>query len=191
MKRARISERLDKLARIERMTRKDVDKGLGGARESFSKAKQKFDAACSEFDAVQKRVDELKSQVDDAKSALIELSDIARTMDLTGAQESRDRKGTRTYMIGGKESEVDCSDARDPKVTEYTKPKKGEDPMARTSPKEPSADDGASDDSSERGEVKGESFTGDVSLADDPDLAFASDILSRAAKELRGTRRFR
>jgi hypothetical protein len=190
MKRARISERLNKLARIQRMTRKDVNKSLDGAREEFGRAKQKYDAACSELDSVQRAVDDLKAQVDEAKSSLIELSDVARTMDLTGANEVRDRKGTRTYMIGGQESEVDCSDARDPKVSPWKKPKKGEKAEEKESEEESEKDEDGHD-SSDSGDVKAESFTSDVSLADDPDLAFASDILSRAAKELRSTKRFR
>jgi hypothetical protein len=93
-------------------------------------------------------------------------------------------------MIGGKESEVDCSDASDTKVTPWRKEKKLN-PQPEEPEKEPEGDDGDSNDSSDSGDVKAESFTSDVSLADDPDLAFASDILSRAAKELRSTRRFR
>jgi multidrug resistance efflux pump len=165
MKQDRISKRMMKLAKISRLTREDVSLNLDEARGNFSSSKSKVEEAQARLDELQKEFEELQENFGQARSTLLELNHLAQVMDLTGAEETRDRKGQRTFMIGGKEHEVDASDVNDIRCTPYSR-KKEED-----------EDSNATDD------VKKEkSFSPDVSLADDPDLAFASDIIESTAK---------
>ena len=119
-----ITDRIQKLAKLNGMSRKQVDKDLNNARTNFSKVKSQYDEANSALQMAQRRLDALQEKLNESKGKLVDLSDVARVMDLTGASEARDRKGAKTYMIGGKESEVDCSDVNDIKINPYVKPSK-------------------------------------------------------------------
>jgi multidrug efflux pump subunit AcrA (membrane-fusion protein) len=169
MKRQRIFDRLEKLARIGRQSRNDVNDALDGARGQFGASKSQLDEAQQKLDALQQEVEQLTQAFEDARTNLLELTNLSQIMDLTGATEARDRKGLRTFMVGGKEHEIDAGDLKDIKMTPFSKKKKESE--------EDTEDTNDSDDGKKK-----ETFTADVSLADDPDLAFASDIIESTAK---------
>ena len=170
MKRDRIFDRMHKLARIGRQSRKEVAEALDGARGGFGSSKSQLEEAQQKMNALQQEVERLTSAFEDARSNLLELTNLSQVMDLTGSGETRDRKGLRTFMVGGKEHEVDAGDMKDIKLSPYSKKLKG--------PEEEDEDSNSTDD------VKKDpiSFSPDVSLADDPDVAFASDIIESTAK---------
>jgi hypothetical protein len=184
MKRDRISKRMTKLARIGRMTRDDVSKGLDAARGNFGSSKSQVEEAKQKLEQLQQEFEQLQDNFNQARSHLLDLTNLSQVMDLTGSEETRDRKGLRTFMIGGKEHEVDSSDVNDIKCSPYSRKKKDKDEKEKgDEEKDEDEDEEDEDDNDSDDSVKKErSFSPDVSLADDPDLAFASDIIESTAK---------
>ena len=93
--------------------RKKLAAQLDKIRAEFAKVTQNHKAATAELAKKQQEVDDFISQRNDLRDKIIQLSNNLRTMDLTGAQACRDRKGIPTFYIGKKEFAVNDSNDSD------------------------------------------------------------------------------
>lgn len=135
---------MEKRAKIT--SRKYVDSTLEKTRRAYAKAKADYDVSSAELISVQRRVDEAQARMSESRAALLDLTEKARVMDLTGAQALRDRGSETNYIIDGKEYHVNDKDVNNLQMMpwkEYKRtPKPEYDPL-----EELLADDGAAEDS--------------------------------------------
>lgn len=112
-------QRYNALLAFASTNRKQIEKELSAVRNQFLKLKTLVDDAEAEFEAAKSKVDNNKGELSSLKEKLIELTDIIKTMDLTGAEATKERKGNRSYKIRGKDYHVDTSDINNVQVTPW------------------------------------------------------------------------
>jgi hypothetical protein len=138
------------------VVRKELQKRIEVARQTFVDTREAYEKANEQLAKQQTLVDELQNRMNDARQDLLETSEKLQTMDLTGTNACRDRKGVTTFYHGNKEYVVE-GDAPNKTLLPYKEYLRKEKEKSLAEESDEVCDNGLTD----------------------PDIDFASDILSQ------------
>lgn len=121
------NELFNKLA-FSNLDRKGLNKELATAQKAHSKAKEEFSNASSQLAALNARVERAKAELEASTNKIVQLNELSKNFDLSGAQGVSLVGDEVAYIINGRRVHVDSSDINDIKINpwrEYISSKKG------------------------------------------------------------------
>lgn len=119
------SDSLEKFA-FSQLDRKSISKELAKAQKEHNKAREEWLQAKSNLDSLTARAERAKAELSASAKRIVELSQISRDLDLSGADSVSRYGDDIAYIINGRKMHVDTSDVNDIKITpwkEYMKSK--------------------------------------------------------------------
>lgn len=160
----RIIQRTHELEKLAgKKGRKQLEAELSKARKDVNKATVQYNTSKGQLNSLEKQVEKAEKKMQDARHEISRLSKMLQHMDLTGAEEVRERPNDVSYVIDGKEMHIDISDVNDVKITPW-----------RQYLKKRREDSSNSDDEHYKSDDEGEAF--DIAFVDDE--GFDLDITS-------------